>query len=68
VGEVLATVVPLLSPGALMIAGDLAGTTFPTGIRELLYQRVLPHSTAHLNVATSRLGERAEQRLLAMEV
>lgn len=59
VGDVLATVVTLLNPGVLMIAGDLAGTAFLTGIRELLYQRALPRSTAHLEVVTSRLGERA---------
>ncbi|MFF8727489.1 ROK family protein [Streptomyces sp. NPDC015171] len=59
VGDVLATVVTLLNPGVLMIAGDLAGTPFLTGLRELLYQRALPRSTAHLDVLTSRLGERA---------
>ncbi|MFF9274030.1 ROK family protein [Streptomyces griseosporeus] len=59
VGEVLATVVTLLNPGVLMIAGDLAGTPFVTGVRELLYQRALPRSTAHLEVVTSGLGERA---------
>jgi predicted NBD/HSP70 family sugar kinase len=59
VGDVLATVVTLLNPGVLMIAGDLTGTAFLTGVRELLYQRALPRSTAHLDVVTSRLGERA---------
>ncbi|MEW2469664.1 ROK family protein [Streptomyces sp. NPDC046994] len=59
VGDVLATVVTLLNPGVLMIAGDLAGTPFLTGLRELLYQRALPRSTAHLDVVTSPLGERA---------
>jgi len=59
VGDVLATVVTLLNPGVLMIAGDLAGTPFLTGVRELLYQRALPRSTAHLDVVTSGLGERA---------
>lgn len=59
VGEVLATVVTLLNPGVLMIAGDLAGTPFLTGVRELLYQRALPRSTAHLEIVTSRLGSRA---------
>ncbi|MFE2810265.1 ROK family protein [Streptomyces nigra] len=59
VGDVLATVVTLLNPGVLMIAGDLAGTAFLTGVRELLYERALPRSTAHLHVVTSRLGERA---------
>ncbi|CAM5727375.1 Sugar kinase OS=Streptomyces fumanus OX=67302 GN=GCM10018772_02860 PE=3 SV=1 [Streptomyces fumanus] len=55
----LATVVTLLNPGVLMIAGDLAGTAFLTGVRELLYQRALPRSTAHLQIVTSKLGERA---------
>jgi predicted NBD/HSP70 family sugar kinase len=59
VGDVLATVVTLLNPGVLMIAGDLAGTPFLTGVRELLYQRALPRSTARLDVVVSRLGERA---------
>ncbi|MFE2581485.1 ROK family protein [Streptomyces sp. NPDC059378] len=59
VGDVLATVVTLFNPGVLMIAGDLAGTSFLTGVRELLYQRALPRSTARLDVVTSALGERA---------
>jgi predicted NBD/HSP70 family sugar kinase len=59
VGDVLATVVTLLNPGVLMIAGDLAGTPFLTGVRELLYQRALPRSTAHLDVVTARLGDRS---------
>ncbi len=59
VGEVLATVVTLLNPGVLMIAGDLAGPPFVTGVRELLYQRAMPRTTAYLQVVTSRLGERA---------
>lgn len=59
VGEVVVTVVTLLNPGVLMIAGELAGTPFLTGVRELLYQRAMPRTTAHLQVVTSRLGERA---------
>lgn len=59
VGDVLATVVTLLNPGVLMVAGDLAGTPFLTGVRELLYERALPRSTARLDIVTSRLGERA---------
>jgi predicted NBD/HSP70 family sugar kinase len=59
VGEVLATVVTLLNPGVLVIAGDLAGPPFVTGVRELLYQRAMPRTTAYLQVVTSRLGERA---------
>ncbi|WP_307619051.1 ROK family transcriptional regulator [Streptomyces sp. V3I7] len=62
VGEVLATVVTLLNPGVLVIAGDLAGSPFLTGVRELLYQRAMPRTTAHLQVVTSSLGERAGLR------
>jgi predicted NBD/HSP70 family sugar kinase len=59
VGEVLVTVVTVLNPGVLMVAGDLAGAPFLTGVRELLYQRAMPRTTAHLSVVTSGLGERA---------
>ncbi|HEY8371416.1 MAG TPA: ROK family transcriptional regulator [Pseudonocardiaceae bacterium] len=59
VGEVLTTVVCLLNPGVLMIAGDLAETHFVTGVREVLYQRALPRATRNLQVVTGRLGERA---------
>ncbi|MCK1814697.1 ROK family transcriptional regulator [Streptomyces sp. XM4011] len=59
VGEVLATVVTLLNPGVLVIAGDLAGPPFLTGVRELLYQRAMPRITAELQVVTGRLGDRA---------
>ncbi|ARQ70892.1 ROK family transcriptional regulator [Streptomyces marincola] len=59
VGGVLATVVTLLNPGVLMIAGDLTGPPFLTGVRELLYQRAMPRTTAYLQVVTSRLGDRA---------
>lgn len=59
VGEVLATVVSLINPGVLALAGDLAGTPFLTGVRELLYQRAMPRTTAHLDVVTATLGERA---------
>ncbi|MFF2373498.1 ROK family transcriptional regulator [Streptomyces xiamenensis] len=59
VGEVLATVVTLLNPGVLVIAGDLAGPPFLTGVRELLYQRAMPRTTAELQVVTGRLGDRA---------
>lgn len=59
VGEVLATVVTLLNPGVLMVAGDVAGPPFLTGVRELLYQRAMPRTTAYLQVVPSQLGERA---------
>jgi predicted NBD/HSP70 family sugar kinase len=59
VGEVLVTVVTMLNPGVLVLAGDLAGTPFLAGVRELLYQRAMPRTTAHLHVVTSQLGDRA---------
>ncbi|MEV0845699.1 ROK family transcriptional regulator [Streptomyces sp. NPDC049954] len=59
VGEVLVTVVTLLNPGVLVLGGDLASTPFLTGVRELLYQRAMPRTTAHLQVLTSDLGDRA---------
>lgn len=59
VGEVLATVVTVLNPGVLMLSGDLAGTPFLSGVRELLYRRAMPRTTAPLQVVTSRLGDRA---------
>ncbi|WP_078900004.1 ROK family transcriptional regulator [Streptomyces sp. SBT349] len=59
VGGVLATVVTLINPGVLMIAGDLAGPPFLTGVRETLYQRAMPRTTAYLQVVTSGLGDRA---------
>ncbi|MFE0224329.1 ROK family protein, partial [Streptomyces albidoflavus] len=59
VGEVLVTVVTLLNPGVLVLGGDLASTPFLTGVRELLYQRAMPRTTANLQVLTSDLGDRA---------
>lgn len=57
VGEVLVTVVTLLNPGVLMIAGELSRVPFLTGVRELLYQRAMPRATANHQVVTSRLGD-----------
>ncbi|WP_181787391.1 ROK family protein, partial [Streptomyces phytophilus] len=59
VGEVLVTVVTLLNPGVLMIAGELSSVPFLTGVRELLYRRAMPRTTAHLDVVTARLGDRS---------
>jgi predicted NBD/HSP70 family sugar kinase len=59
VGEVLATVISVLNPGVLMIAGDLADQHFVTGVHEVLYQSTLPRATRHLEVVTGRLAERA---------
>jgi predicted NBD/HSP70 family sugar kinase len=59
VGEVLATVVSVLNPQVLMIAGDLADNHFVTGVHEVLYQATLPRATRHLEVVTGRLADRA---------
>ncbi|MDX6261735.1 MAG: hypothetical protein QOH84_3423 [Kribbellaceae bacterium] len=59
VGEVLATVVSVLNPGVLMIAGDLADHHFVAGVHEVLYQTTLPRATRHLEVVTGRLADRA---------
>jgi predicted NBD/HSP70 family sugar kinase len=58
-GKVLATVVCLINPGAVVIAGDLAETNFLTGVREVLYRLAPPRATRQLSVVTSGLGERA---------
>jgi predicted NBD/HSP70 family sugar kinase len=50
VGEVLATLVCVVNPGVLMIAGDLAEPHFVTGVRETLYQRALPRATQRLRI------------------
>lgn len=59
VGEVLSTVVCMVNPAVLVIAGDLADIHFVTGVREVLYQNALPRSTRHLEVTASRLGARS---------
>lgn len=59
VGEVLATVVSVVNPGVLMIAGDLADNDFVTGVHEVLYQVTLPRATRHLEVVTGRLADHA---------
>ena len=59
VGEVLSTVVCMVNPAVLVIAGDLADIHFVTGVREVLYQSALPRSTRHLEVSASRLGARS---------
>jgi predicted NBD/HSP70 family sugar kinase len=60
-GEVLATAVSLLNPGALILGGDMAFTHehFLLGIREALYLRTQPLATRSLRIATSRLGDQA---------
>ncbi|MEB3371454.1 ROK family transcriptional regulator [Saccharopolyspora mangrovi] len=59
IGEVLSTVVCLVNPQVLVLAGDLAEAQFVSGLREVLYQRALPRATRNLLVTTTELGDRA---------
>ena len=60
-GEVVATLVNLINPSAIVIGGALAeaGESLLAGIREVVYTRSLPLATEHLRVITSQAGERA---------
>jgi predicted NBD/HSP70 family sugar kinase len=60
-GEVVATLVNLINPSAVVIGGALAeaGESLLAGIREVVYSRSLPLATEHLQIVTSRAGERA---------
>jgi predicted NBD/HSP70 family sugar kinase len=59
IGEVMATVVCLLNPAVLLIAGDLASSALISGVRETLYPLSLPRATRHLDVRLASLGEDA---------
>ena len=60
-GEVVATLVNVINPSAIVIGGALAdaGESLIAGIREVVYQRSLPLATEHLRIVTSQAGERA---------
>ncbi|MGI8781877.1 MAG: ROK family protein [Solirubrobacteraceae bacterium] len=60
-GEVLAGVVSLLAPGAIVVGGELSAAREPllAGIREVVYQRSLPLVTGDLQILPSALGARA---------
>jgi predicted NBD/HSP70 family sugar kinase len=64
VGEVLTTVVSVLNPEILVLAGEMAETNeyFVTGMREVIYQRSLPRATRHLRVVSTPSGDRAAVR------
>jgi predicted NBD/HSP70 family sugar kinase len=55
-GEVMATVVSMVNPGVLVVAGDLASSSLIGGIRESLYPRSLARATRNLDVRLSTLG------------
>lgn len=60
-GEVVATLVNVINPSAIVVGGSLAdaGESLIAGIREVVYGRSLPLATEHLRITTSRAGERA---------
>ncbi len=60
-GEVVATLVNVINPSAIVIGGAMAdaGESLIAGIREVVYQRSLPLATEHLRIMTSQAGERA---------
>ncbi|SFW91945.1 ROK family transcriptional regulator [Amycolatopsis australiensis] len=57
VGEVLATLVCVVNPGVVVLAGDLAEPHFGAGVREELYRRALPRATRNLRVEIGGRGE-----------
>ncbi|WP_439377301.1 ROK family protein [Amycolatopsis lexingtonensis] len=57
VGEVLATLVCVVNPGVLVVAGDLAEPHFVAGVREELYRRALPRVTQNLRVEIGGRGD-----------
>ncbi len=61
IGEVVATLVNLINPSAIVIGGSMAeaGESLLAGIREVVYSRSLPLATEHLRIVTSMAGERA---------
>ncbi len=57
IGEVAATVVSLLNPEVVVIAGALASAPLLAGIRETLYRLCLPRATRHLRLELGSLGD-----------
>lgn len=61
IGEVLAGVVNLLNPGAILLGGDVAvaAAELVAGVREAVYERSTVLATHGLRVEASQLGDRA---------
>jgi predicted NBD/HSP70 family sugar kinase len=61
VGEVLAGAVNFFNPAVIVLGGDLthAHEQFFAGVREVVYRRSTALATQHLQVARSRLDDRA---------
>lgn len=58
IGEVLTTVVQLVNPAVIVLAGSMtaAGEHVLAGVREAVYQRSAPLATDELQIVTSALG------------
>jgi predicted NBD/HSP70 family sugar kinase len=59
IGEVMATVVCVINPAAVVVGGALASAPLLAGMRESLYRLSLPRATRHLSLQLGRLGEDA---------
>lgn len=55
-GRVLGTVVGVLNPATLVIAGTLASTALVASIRTAVYASTLPRATRHLDIRLGQLG------------
>lgn len=66
IGVVLASMVSMLNPTVLLLAGDLACSALLGGVRASLYRLTLPRATRHLDIALGRPGSAA--RGLAAEL
>ncbi len=60
-GQVLASAVNFFNPAVIVIGGDIAQAHehLFAGLREVVYQRSTALATLHLQIAASRLGDRA---------
>lgn len=58
VGQILAACTSVLNPSVIVIGSDLAGVDehLLAGIREAIYTRALPFTTANLTVVTTQVG------------
>lgn len=70
VGEVLAAAVNMLNPGALIVAGDVAGAydVFVAGLRETLYGNATALATRTLQITPPTFGDRGGVLGTAMAV
>ncbi|MFT4050639.1 MAG: ROK family transcriptional regulator [Microbacterium sp.] len=61
IGEVLATVVNMLNPAAIVIGGSIAraGEHLLAGVREVVYRRSIPLATQHLAIVQSQADDAA---------